>query len=105
MLSLIPAQNVTYGLLTLPRHDALIHSVEVDADALAVVLERLREHRLQLVANTAGVGDLDGARGVVDTGKEAHEQRAEHLPRNRHRLHQTQCEGDSRRRLPRGQTR
>ena len=57
----------------------LAEPTETHAYPLPDVLERLREHRLQLVADPPRVGDLDRPCGVVDARQEADEQRAEDM--------------------------
>ncbi len=61
---------------------------------VAAELEGFRAQRLQLVADPARIGDLDGAGLVILAGQEPVEQRVEHQPALVQRLHHAQGEGD-----------
>src|SRR5437867_9768304 len=56
VIRLVPGKHLLDRRLFLARQHHLVDPVEVHADALAVVLERLRDHRLQLVADPSRVG-------------------------------------------------
>src|SRR2546426_7180055 len=75
VIDLVPLEHLPDRNLSLARQHHLVDPVEVNAYVLAVVLERLREHRLELVANPPGVGDLDRPRGVIDAREKPHQQR------------------------------
>src|SRR5882762_687644 len=105
VIGLVPVEHPPDRRLLLARHHHLVDPLEVDADALALVLERLREHRLELVADPPRVGDLDGSRGVIDAREKPHQQRTEHLSRRLERLHEPQREGDPARGLARRESR
>src|SRR5215510_1876589 len=94
VVGLVPLQDGPDPRLLVTRHDHFVDPLEADPDPLAVVLERLWDHCLQLVADATGVGDLHRPGGVIDARKEAHEQRAEDLARRLQRLHESQREGD-----------
>src|SRR5215475_6752758 len=66
VVGLVPLQDGPDPRLLVTRHDHFVDQLEADPDPLAVVLERLRDHRLQLVADAAGVGDLHRPGGVID---------------------------------------
>src|SRR5437762_12269483 len=105
VIGLVPLEHLPDRRLLLAQHYHLVDPFEVHEDALAVVLERLREHRLELVADPPRVGDLDRSRHVIDTREKPYEQRAEHLARRLQGLHEAQGEGDPARGLARREPR
>src|SRR5687768_12114959 len=81
VVRLVPLEHAANARLLVGGEHALVDLLEPHTDAVAIVLESLRDHRLELVANAARVGDLDRPRGVIDAREEAHEQGTEDLAR------------------------
>src|SRR3990172_5213059 len=105
VVRLVPLEDLPDRRLLFARHHLLLDAVEADAHSISIVLERPREHRLQLVPYPPGVGDLHGAPGVIGAREEPHEERAEDVVRLLERLHEPEGERDERRSLVRGEPR